>query len=52
MEVVTQAEANATNLREKTDDLELQLRQQREENFRIGQDISNQLNQNATQLKS
>lgn len=51
MEVVTQAEANVTNLKEKADDLESQLRQQRELNCRIGQDISNQLNQNANQLK-
>ncbi|KAH6788522.1 Rho GTPase activation protein with PH domain-containing protein [Perilla frutescens var. frutescens] len=52
MEVVAQAEANVTNLKEKADDLEFQLRQQREQNCRIGQDISNQLNQNANQLKS
>lgn len=51
LEVVTQAEANVTNLNEKADDLEFQLRQQREQNCRIGQDISNQLNQNAKQLK-
>ncbi|XP_057774839.1 rho GTPase-activating protein REN1 [Salvia miltiorrhiza] len=52
LEVVTQAEANVTNLKEKADDLEFQLRQQREQNYRLGQDISNQLHQNANQLKS
>lgn len=51
MEVVAQAEANVTNLKEKADDLESQLRQQRDLNCRIGHDISNQLSQNANQLK-
>lgn len=53
LEEIAQAEADVTNLKKKADDLEFQLNQQREQNSRIGHDISNQLNQNPSyQLKS
>ncbi|KAL1539201.1 rho GTPase-activating protein REN1 isoform X2 [Salvia divinorum] len=52
LDIVTEAESNITNLKEKADDLEFQLRQMCEHNCKIGEDISNQLHQNANQLKS
>ncbi|XP_042020433.1 rho GTPase-activating protein REN1-like isoform X4 [Salvia splendens] len=52
LDVVNEEESNLTNLKEKADDLEIQLRQMCEHNCKIGEDISNQLQQNANQLKS
>ena len=52
LDVVNEAESNLTYLKEKADDLEIQLRQMCEHNCKIGEDISNQLLQNSNQLKS
>lgn len=46
LEEIAQAEEDVMNLRKKADELESQLNEQREQNYRIGHDIGNQLHQN------